>query len=240
VTPEQEEQVRRVLGAVAHGDRDPVMPADVASRLDDVLADLTAPRVAPAAPDPREASASRVDELAARRRRHHRHQLLVAAAVGVIAVAGGAVATDGYGRGGGSGGASRAGSAPATAPTAPGTAPDSTSGLDPDAVPRLRTATLAHDVQLVVGRRTTGLSPGTPASPSAPRSQARLVPEGSPTSERSCAVPTGRPGGRPVDVLLDGRPATLLVTAPRDGLATARVFSCTTGALLATTTVRDR
>jgi hypothetical protein len=73
LTPEQEEQVRRLLTEARH---DEPIPADVAERLDRVLADL--PRAEPA-----EGLAPVVD-LAARRRRRHATALLAGAAAVIV------------------------------------------------------------------------------------------------------------------------------------------------------------
>ncbi len=77
-----DEQVRRLLADARH---DAPLPADVAARLDDVLADLTAEREdAPVPPTPLGPPAPVVD-LAARRRRRQGGALLVAAAA-VVAI----------------------------------------------------------------------------------------------------------------------------------------------------------
>ena len=91
MTPEQEEQVRRALRATARGDEPATMPPEVAARLDDVLAELTASRAEHPVHD---------DELARRRHRRWPNVLVAAASVVVIALAGGAVATHGFGTAG--------------------------------------------------------------------------------------------------------------------------------------------
>jgi hypothetical protein len=234
MTPEHEEQVRRALAAVAEEDRDPRMPPDVAARLDDVLAELAAPRRgAPAAPDP--AATAHVHRLAARRR--HAHRLLVAAAVAVIALAGGAVVVRGIeGSGSGTSSSSRAGSA----------AEDGGGRSASTAEPRLRSATLARDVRRVLG------------DPSAAPTRARLAPEPSAGGTGGtggtggagglegggCALPATAPGSLVTRVRLDGRSAVLVVapagTGARTGTRVARVLSCADGSLLARTAVRGR
>lgn len=89
LTPAQEERVRRLLAEARH---DEPIPPDVATRLDAVLADLSAE---PRADHPAEApagdqqSGAPVVDLAARRRRRRMTQVLVAAvAVTVVGVAG--------------------------------------------------------------------------------------------------------------------------------------------------------
>ena len=267
MTPEEEEQVARILAETARHEPVAPLPVDVSARLDDVLADLTAARVAAGTRTHPAAVGSsgpggidgdrgrRQDELAAhRRRRRGRELLTAAAAVVVIGAAGVAVAT-----GGGSspdpdqttagGDASVSAGAPeADAPTSgsPGAAPGpSLSGRKPAsepsaaagsrasdgapprpaAVPRLRTSSLASDVQRAVDSE-----------------RLTAVRRRAPTSEADgCVAPTPRGGGRVIDVLLDGRPATLLVKAPDDGRQAAEVYSCRdAGDPVASTTVRAR
>ena len=116
MTPEQEEQVRRALGAVARAEDGPErqgIPHDVADRLDVVLHELVAGRSARGSTLP---AAVGQDELAARRHRRWPNALVAAAAVAAIAAAGGAVATGGFGLGGhGDSSASRASSASGSA-----------------------------------------------------------------------------------------------------------------------------
>ena len=71
LTPEQEESVRRLLAGARH--EEPV-PAEVAARLDRVLADLSSSSSTPSTPP------APVVDLAARRRRRNAGKLLVAAA----------------------------------------------------------------------------------------------------------------------------------------------------------------
>jgi hypothetical protein len=77
LTPEQESEVRRLLAEARH---DEPVPADVAARLDDVLADLT--REAPARLDEPVAP---VIDLTARRRRRNAAALLAGAAAVIVA-----------------------------------------------------------------------------------------------------------------------------------------------------------
>ena len=81
-TPDPDEQVRRLLADARH---DEPVPADVAARLDAVVASLQAERsVAPESPADLEAPA----DLAARRRRHRARALLVAAAAVAVVTLG--------------------------------------------------------------------------------------------------------------------------------------------------------
>ena len=116
MTPEQEEQVRRALRALADAQPSQPMPEDVAHRLDDVLADLAAARSTGSG-----SSAAARDELAARRRRRWPKIVLAAAAVSATALAGAAVATRQFGGADGKGSSSRAAS-PARSSSANGTA----------------------------------------------------------------------------------------------------------------------
>jgi len=243
VTPEQEEGVSRALAEVARGQAlptgdagapDPPMPPDVVARLDGVLEELAAPR----------RGAGGTDELAARRRRSP-HVLVAAAAACVIALAGAAVVTRGFGTApGGSGtesttaGRSLPGSQEDREPGASGGAvtprgegvpappvepralrPGASAGAAADG-PELHRATLAGDVQGVLdGRRQ---RTGTPTA-------------------TTCRTPTVRRGEEVLAVRLDGRRATLLLGAPRDGRRSAAVLSCTRpGTPLARTSVRVR
>ena len=246
MTPEQEEQVRRALAATARAEdgRDsPGMPPDVADRLDGVLAELVSGRAA------RDAAASPVatgDELSARRARRARrwpNVLVAAAAVAVIVAAGGAVAIRGLGGGGSasdSTASSDAGAGDAyqdekVAPEA-GAAPSATDGdtgsqaLGALPVPRLRSTSLAEDVQAVEDSGPVGaLESGRTDAPDA-------------SSDRAgCASPPAPQGAVVVAVRLDGRRATLVLGPPRSGTREARVYSCAdVGTPVARTTVQDR
>ncbi len=239
MTPEQEEQVRRALAAAARADRPdgedapPTMPPEVASRLDDVLAELVAGRSARAASDPAPAGS---DDLAARRARKWPNVLVAAAAVAVIAVAGGAVVTRGFGGSSGSSSSSSAGSAGESqqdgmsqeqvAPEAGG-APSAGNVLEP----RLHSASLTVDVQRVVDAGPTGSL----------RSGEGLTGAGARPDGAACDLPAAGRGAELVAVRLDGKPATLVLAAPTDGTREARVYSCADGSTpVATTSVRQR
>lgn len=232
MTPEQEEQVRRALAAAARaedqaaagpgasdrtepgeqpgeqpGRQGARLPEDVAARLDSVLEELVAPRVASADP-------AQEDELARRRRRRWPNGLVAAAALVVIALAGGAVATDGFGLADGSGSDSRtAGSSTSDAARDSGAA----AGADsPSTQPRelaaggwsptFRTETLARDLQRLLDR------PGP-------------LPLGEPPAWR-CDPPPLRAGEQLVGVRLDGRRSSLVLGAPAAGERSARIYSC--------------
>jgi hypothetical protein len=244
VTPEQEGQVRRALAAIAHADdapagpagqpaggvNDPPTPADVVARLDGVLGELVAPRVASTRGD------IDGDELAARRRRRWPNALVAAAALCVIGLAGGAVVTGGFGMAGGSrsdtetAGVSASDSETDAAPKAGApsdgaalTSPDRRRSLDEKSLPEptLHRATLAQDVQRLVDERPAyGAGGRTPAS--------------------ACAAPPVQPGETLLEVRLDGRRSALVLGVPDDGRRQARVYSCTSpGPPVATTSLRS-
>lgn len=246
MTPEQEEQVRRALAAVARAEDGPEtqgLPPDVADRLDDVLHELVAGRTGRSAPSAAAGTAADApatpDELAARRRRRWQHALVAAAAVAVIAAAGGAVATRGFGGGGGAerssaGGASSdrmaSGSAGIAPPTASGSTPERGSGkASALRVPPLSSRTLARDV-----RRVVAAGPARYLAPNGLRDVPTLP---RPDSAR-CGRPDAPRGADLVAVRLDGQPATLALAPVRNGTRVARVYSCAVPpALLSTLTV---
>lgn len=240
MTPEQEEEVRRALTAAARaedaaGDRS--MPPEVATRLDDVLAELVGDRTAratrvPAAPA---GADTVVDEVGARRARRWPTVLVAAAAVAVIAATGGVVATRGLG-GGGAGSSATSDSAASAGGQAPEAdkavpSPGGSQALAALPEPRLRTASLAADVQRAADATST--------SGQAPRGAydaQRREP-----GHASCRRPDVPRGADVVDVRLDGKPATLVLDPPSGGRREARVYSCAdVSAPVATTTVVQR
>jgi hypothetical protein len=265
VTPEQEEQVRRALGAAAHPGAaarpDPPMPPDVVDRLDTVLAELVAPRVAASEPagqtvnqttgQPADQTA---DELAVRRRRRWPNALVAAATVAGITLAGVAIGTGGLGLAGRSGGESTTAGGSTRTPSGD-TATEARSrstGSSPDTSTRRSTGT-------PTGAATGGAGP---AAPRQPRSLAgqdagtrslrtptlagdvrRLVDRrtapGPANGALACRRPPVHEGDRLLGVRLDGRLATLVLGPPVGGRQQARVYSCQhPGTPLATTTVR--
>jgi hypothetical protein len=229
VTPEQEEEVRRALAAAAGAERgerrDAPVPPQVAARLDAVLADLVAER---------SAAADRPDELADRRARRWPQVLVAAAAVAAIALTGGVVALNAAGGGGesstygDSGGSTLDSGGDLQATPESAGSPGDGGALAAVPAPRLRTATLRLDVQRLLAG-----GPG-----------ARLGPEPAPAdgSQRpACVSPQPSDGADVVDVLLDGRPATLVVDPATGGAREARVYSCSdSGRVLARTLVGQR
>lgn len=216
MTPEQEEQVRRALGAVARAEDGPEtqgLPPDVAERLDVVLHELVTERTGRSARPTVPGPAVGADELAARRHRRWPTVLVAAAAVAVIAAAGGAVATRGFG-----GGAESSSAGSSSDLVASGSAGIATpSGAAAGSVPTLSSRTLARDIRNVAAR---------PRSFMAPRDRGRDLP----TLPRPDHVLCGRPdtprGADLVAVRLDGEPATLVLAPVTGGTRVARVYSC--------------
>jgi hypothetical protein len=280
VTPEQEEQVRRALASLAASEPVEPMPAEVARRLDGVLADLAADRTAgpaterPSAPTPARTTGptgdERRDELEERRSRRWPKVLVAAAAVAVVA--GGTATVLDRGSGGDDKASSSQEAGAATAPTTTATATGTTrarlqpgasgptpkgqsfagdtgggaagassAGSAPSARagqvrsvapatrprPPLRSTDLLHDVQSLVDRGTVD-----DLSVSGAAAAAALAP---------CRVPATTQGDHLLAVRLDGRRATLLLTAPAAGRRLARVYGCGDARHAeATTTVHDR
>ena len=234
MTPEQEEQVRRALGAVARAEDGPErqgIPHDVADRLDVVLHELVAGRSARGSTLP---AAVGQDELAARRHRRWPNALVAAAAVAAIAAAGGAVATGGFGLGGHGDPSASSASGSAEDKSVP---PNSQRGLNgptpsadssPDTsdapIPALSSRTLAQDVR--------DLLAGGPGAYLSPKTDGRRLTSPLHAAGVPCRRPTAPRDARLVDVRLDAEPATLLVGPLKDGSRVARVYSCVNAAPL--------
>jgi hypothetical protein len=230
VTPEQEEQVRRALGAVARAEDGPErqgIPHDVADRLDDVLHELVAGRSARGSTLP---AAGGQDELAARRHRRWSHALVAAAAVAAIAAAGGAVVTDGFGLGGQGDSSTSSASGSADEKVAPKdgerglNGPSSESSPTAGEIPSLSSDTLARDVGRVVAK-------GSDAYLSPKVDGRRLIAPRRADGIR-CTLPTVPAGAHAVDVLMDNEAATLVLGPVKDGTQVARVYSCVTAVAL--------
>lgn len=246
---DEQEQVRRLLAAAAGPDPEhEQMPADVAGRLDDVLAGLVSERAdAPVTaaeegvaevPVP-EDEVTGVTELASRRRRRWPQLLLAAAAVSVIALG---VGIDDLT--GGQGDSSTTAEAPSVATQedaggGAGAAPErldarssEDAGADRDLItplpetasdlPRLRTGSLRADVQRVADfSLTAALSEGVRRS--------------------GCVRPDTEAGDEWLPVRLDGDSAVLVLRAPAGGRRTAEVFTCDDGDTpAASTTIEAR
>lgn len=229
MTPEQEEQVRRALGAVARAEDGPErqgIPLDVADRLDEVLHELVAGRSARGSALP---AAVGQDELADRRHRRWPNALVAAAAVAAIAAAGGAVATGGFGLG--SQGDSNAGST-SDAGVAPkdgergltGPSPSGPGGKMALRIPRLSSDTLARDVERVVANG--------PKAYLSPHKDGRRLIAPLHAAGVPCRRPTVSGGTVVVDVLLDKVAATLVLSPGKGGTRVARVYSCVNASAL--------
>jgi hypothetical protein len=239
VTPEQEEQVRRALGAVARAEDGPErqgIPLDVADRLDDVLHELVASRASRGTPLP---AAVGQDELAARRHRRWPNALVAAAAVAAIAAAGGAVATGGFGLGGQGGSGATSASDAAGGQVAPEDSQRGLTGPSPsagpsdgkasDKIPQLFKRTLKSDLEAVVAAG--------PEGRLTPRNDGRRFTAPRHAAGGRCTRPALPKGAETVDVLLDREPATLVLIPVKDGARVARVYSCVNAAAL-TPTIR--
>jgi hypothetical protein len=252
VTPEQEERVRRALAEAAAADRpedgtDAPVPADVADRLDTVLAGLVAERAAGRPLPTRESGSGHSppgDELAARRARRWPQVLVAAAVVAVLALTGGVVALRGLGGGqadstaaGASsaedaGGGSADKAAPESAGSPGGSGSEAFVAVPP---PELSSGTLRRDVQRVVAGGVAGQLRG-----DVPSAGAADQPSDQPTDQSSAAsgdAGGGRAGARCqspraprdadlVDVLLDGEPAVLVLRPGSGGAIEAQVYAC--------------
>jgi len=228
MTPEQEEEVRRAL-ADAASDRTP-LPPDLADRLDDVLADLVATRRR----EPIGEDTGATDSRGVRR-----WPLVLAAAAVVCLVAFGGLAVMRAVTPGGTRASSSA-SGPATVVDGGGEADQTASGAPeaPSAAsgrrfaegvlppPQLHRATLQQDVRRVVA--------AVPLSDSGRTRRAER-----PDSTTTCRAPSRGSDTEVVAVRLDGKPATLVLGAPRNGTREALVYACEdVSAPVATTRVR--
>lgn len=245
MTPEQEEQVRRVLGSLPP--EGPV-PPEVADRLDATLAGLVAER----GPE-HTGSSGTGDELAARRRRRRLATGLVAAAsVAVLGIGLGTVADMGADIGGGSDSAlsgeaasdADAGGDAAGPEVAPRESTEGGSETLPGGVQYLAggrrnvsSATLDRDVA-----RVAALAPVTTSGEGVTSN--RVAPDGRRSDLAAiapCAVPATEPGDLVAPVRLDGDPATLVLRRAIDGTREAQIYACDdAGALLASTAVPPR
>ena len=249
MTPEQEEQVRRVLGSLPP--EGPV-PPEVADRLDATLAGLVAER------EPGHTGSTEAgDELAARRRRRRMATGLVAAAsVAVLGIGVGTVTDMGADLGGDS--ESTLSGEAASDADAGGDAGGDAAG--PEVAPRESTEggsqTLPGGVQYLAGgrrnvssatldrdvARVAALAPVTTSGEGVTSN--RVAPDGRRSGLAAiapCAVPATEPGDLVAPVRLDGEPATLVLRRAVDGMREAQIYACDdAGALLASTAVPPR
>jgi hypothetical protein len=260
VTPEQEEQVRRALAALADSDAVGPMPPEVARRLDGVLADLVAEDAT---------GGERKDELEERRRRRWPKVLVAAAAVAVVA--GGTATVLDRGTGADDKASSSQAGGAAAGPTTTGTAG---TGPQPEASGSQAAPRGQSFAAGAGGSRAAG-APSAGAEPSARTGRARSV---APATRRRpplrsaellhdvqslvdrgtvghlsvsgaaaaaalapCRVPETAEGDHLLAVRLDGRRATLVLSTPVSGRRQARVYGCGDAQHAeATTTVHDR
>jgi len=222
---EQEEQQVAALLRDALGRGPVAAPADVVSRLDDVLSGLVAERSA-AATQPTGTSKSAVVSLEARRRRLPK-VLLAAAAVVVGGYAVGNLALDGSltgGDGGGAGSADTAGGASADNGGGDGASRSDRQTLEGGLAgangitraPVVRRDHLAADVRRVV--RLPVPDRDLPVDPDAGVDEAR-----------DCPVPRLTDAQRLYEVRYQGGPAGLVVGPRHQGQVDVTVYSCRTG-----------
>lgn len=249
MTPEQEEQMARALAETARHEPVPPVPAEVAARLDHVLADLVASRATadgtqtPGAPSDaggddgasngaRNGARNGVSDAGgngastgssldevAARRRRRRPQLLTAAAAVAVVVAAGAAVVTG-----GLGTTSSTESSTSAGSDA-GEAKDSRESA-PSAVedpPR----PAAGVPRLRTSTLTRDVQRLLAAGPQDAGRRKALT--GPPGASGACLTPPVRPGERLFVVRLDGRPGTLVLGTARAGARQARVYSCTDG-----------
>lgn len=233
MTPEQEEQVRRLLASVPPEDG---LPPEVAARLDAAVADLVAER----GPAP-------VDELEQRRRRRWPRVLVAAASVSLLAYGVGIAVNDLRVSGGDAASTaardeSFAEGGRAEKPATEGALPETTDSLGAEGrrvhaselltarTVRLHSATLDADVSRLLQRR--AVRTPTAEGPGAAGGDAAGFLSG-------CALPDAGRGDHLAAVRLDGTRATLVVRKAVDGARVAEVYSCDDASrLLATTSVR--
>lgn len=244
LTPEQEDDVARLLADTAGPVR---MPADVAARLDDVLAGLVAERSDSTGPATAPDSVEDADELARERaRRRWPRVLLAAAAVVVGGYTVGTVASDGLLSGSAE---SASGGADADSSTAqedslqadeyqeenPGGGPvagdveSAPEASDTGAMKLLRTVRLRPDTLERDVRRALRLLDAAPA--------ASLSRQGTELADSTCPGPPLGKRERSLPVRYDGGPAVLVAGPERGGVVGATVHSCE-GEILDRTRVR--
>ncbi|MDN7121174.1 hypothetical protein INN71_07190 [Nocardioides sp. ChNu-153] len=235
--PATEARVRGLLRAAA--ERSP-MPADVAARLDDVLAGLAAERAAASdpgsSPDPRaEPAPELVDLAAARRRRRVARGLLVAAAAVVVVGVGGTVVPRLGGSGNESDSAGVAESAPQDASADEEATPDSAGPAQVPEADAQDSAVTAVDTLAPYAGQVLDPLPGAALDLDADLGPqvADLLAAAAASPARATSAGCGEPGPDAVGVLTTygGTPARVDVTVPGGGAGTVDVVvrACGTG-----------
>jgi hypothetical protein len=220
LTPQQEEQVRRLLAEARHDDP---IPADVADRLDLVLADLS--RDEPAA----EGRAGVVD-LAARRRRRNAAALLAGAAAVIVAGFAVGQAVDVNGSGGDAGGSA---AEPANRDQASSEAQPPAGGADAGGEEELAAA---PPLRLSSKHLERDLTEQLPAA--ADSSIAKdTAPEALVSFRCATAAPEAYGVGRFFAAYYDGLPAVVALRPSADGTQQADVLECGTAARLRSVTL---
>jgi hypothetical protein len=224
-TPQQEAQVRRLLAGARH---DEPVPADVAGRLDAVLADLSRARSEAADGTPAGTGSGPVDLLSRRRRRVAR-LLVAAAAVLVVGLGVGRFVEDlDQGEGAGSSASSvtsdkslAGGEGSGAASAGPPVGPRQQRAYDAAAVAAVRPATFRADVARL--RRL-------PPAPD-PTTSVRAA-----EAVRACA-PVRAGAGRRVPVRYAGRPAVLVLRPAARGGQVADLYLCGSAAVARSVTL---
>jgi hypothetical protein len=265
VTPEEEERVRRALAEAGAGDRSGKnsTPPEVVARLDEVLDGLVVARGATGTPG--EGGGDDLARHRRRRWAGVlvAAAALAAIALGGPAVLRGLTSTTGSASTDSAGASSaQSGSPPDGTAGGQGSPPAGAKGLASGALPppELRSASLRRDVERAVVASVA--APGDPvgahgqsSGQSSPNASGQSSPEasGNPSggtsggtssrrAEIACDLPaippafTASSGADVIAVRLDGRPATLVVAAPRNGTRVARVYACNGGPEAAATT----
>lgn len=222
MTPEQEDEVRRVLAGF--GGPEPT-PPQVSARLDATLARLVEERATDQAADQTHAQThdEATDELAVRRSRRWRGALVAAASVAVLGTGVGVV-VNGTGTSGGDSmttALDTAGEEAGGRDLAPGLSSDDAGGPESaevgvEALRDLRGTELSSDTLGQDVRRAARLLAG-PSMEKAAEPEPWMI---------DCALPDASAGDRLAAVRLDGDRATLVLRAPVEGTHVAEIYSC--------------
>lgn len=222
LTPQQEEQVRRLLAEARHDDP---IPADVADRLDLALADLA--RDEPAAP-----GRAGVVDLAARRRRRNAAALLAGAAAVIVAGFAVGQAVDVTSSGGDAGGSA---AEPANRDQSSSQAESPEAGDDAGG----EELAAAPPLQLSSQHLERDLTEQLPATANSGVTK-DTAPQALGSFGCATAAPAAYGPGTFYAAYYDGLPAVLALRPPSDGTQQADVLECGTAAELRSVTLPRR